>query len=589
MKKGLGRVIPLFFVWLFLLGAPLYPALPPEVSRDLSPLSALVIGLDGNNIILDHGRAQGVRLGDLFTVYRRGRPVVHPRTKKVLGYLKEPVALAEVIQLEENFATARILRRKGEFPIPTTAVRYGDLKILVLGPALKNYLPDLESLLPSAHLLPRPELTLGALSPAELAREEVALVLYLTPGELRVYGPSLHLKRVYALPRLIPPSPPRPAPSAPAPAPSPPPPAPRPSAAPSPARAPSPTPMAAAPRPPARGPYPYTTLIYTQPQAPVFRRLGRFPQVVVDLEVADLDRDGTLEVVYLTPEALFISRYRQPSPPLRYNLSGFVKPLSFSLGPRGWIALNLYEEGRGMRSALLHYDGRNLEAPIQNQNLILSFADFNGDGQREVLLGQTFSEENFFGSRVYILKREGQRLRLDKELKVPEGFRLVGGTFVDLDGDGYLETVFLDEGHKLEVYKYTRKLWASSQKVGGSLYGLRFRRTSLSPPQIISAEVNFITLDLNGDGRKELLFVHNHSAHHDILPGIPAYTAGEVMVLSWGAAGLELRPYSGKFEGVLQGLSLVGRELWVALVKGNPFTQEGETYLLALPLQPLTR
>ncbi|WP_168719458.1 FG-GAP-like repeat-containing protein [Thermosulfurimonas marina] len=581
MKRSLGRGIFFLAGWLVLLAAFLYAALPPEVSRDLSPLSALVIGLDGDRVILDHGRAQGVRLGDLFTVYRRGNPVIHPQTKKVLGYLKEPVALAEVVQVEENFATARLLRRKGDFPVPTAAVRYGDLKILVLGPALKDFLSDLEGALPSAHLLPRPDLTLGALSPAELARQEVALVLYLAPGELRLYGPSLNLKRVYSLPRLVSPSP---AAQAPAPAPSPvPTPAPAPAPGPRPAPAPAPSPA----RP--QGPYPYTTLTYTQPQAPVFRRLGRFPQVVVDLEVADLDGDGTPEVVYLTPQALFVAHYRQTSAPIRYKISGFVKPLNFSLGPRGWVALNLYEEGKGLRSALLHFDGRSLTAPIRDQNLILAFADFNGDGQKEVLLGQTYSEENFFGSRVYILKREGSRLRRGQELKVPEGFRLVGGTFADLDGDGYLETLFIDQGHKLEVYKYTRRLWVSSTKVGGSLYGLRFRKTQFSPPEIIPAEVDFVTLDLNRDGRREVLLLWNHSAHHDLLPGIPAFTAGEIMVLSWGAAGLELRPYSGKFEGPLQGLSLVGRELWVALVKGNPFTQEGETYLLALPLKPLTR
>ncbi|WP_297056067.1 VCBS repeat-containing protein [Thermosulfurimonas sp.] len=313
--------------------------------------------------------------------------------------------------------------------------------------------------------------------------------------------------------------------------------------------------------------------------------MGRLPQIVAHLEIGDLNGDGKPEVVYLTPKALYITEYKGRLL-ARYQFRGFGQVLTFSLGPSGWIALDIYQKGRGMVSELLRFDGRNIVPEIRPINLILAFMDFNGDGINDTLVGQTFSQEDFFGSEVYILGRKGRKIIYRKKLVVPAGFRLIGSTFADLDGDGYLETIFINRGHKLEVYRYTQKLWTSPRKVGGSLYGIQVRVGPYKQTytQTIPAEVNFLVRDLNGDGRKEVLLVSNHSAHHDLLPGIPAYTAGEVMVLRYSAAGFELLPFSGQFEAPVQGLGILGSELLVALTRGNPFTQEGESYLVAMPL-----
>lgn len=573
------KLLVISFLFLFMIIFPAWAILPPEVKKDLSPLSALVIGLDGETVILDKGRAQGVKLGDIFTIYRKGKPVIHPQTKEVLGYLKNPVAKAEIVRVEENFATGRLTYKKEDFPIPSPAIRFGDQKILLIAPSaseMETLIPELKEIFSQSHLIVETGKTLGALSPAELGQKKIDFVLYLGQGELRLYNPRLELIRAYTFPLISPPPPGLTAPR---------------TISPHTQRKPqtytSPTPPSApTPSPSVSNRYPYSTLRYTQPSAPVFRREGRLPQVIIDFEMGDLDEDGKPEIVYLTPKALYVARYRGGLL-AKYQYRGFGKVLNFSLGPRGWLALNVYVDKEGLRSELLKFDGRNLRPEIKNLNLILSFADFNGDGRNDTLLGQTYSPENFFGHKVYILGRRGNQITYQKELKVPEGFRLIGSAFADLDGDGYLETIFINKGHKLAVYRYTTKLWLSNRKVGGSSYVIKasagpYRQTY---KLTIPAEVNFLTSDLNGDGRKEVILVANESSHRDLLPGIPAYSSGEVLVLTYSTTGFELLPISGKFEGPIQGLGIYGQELFVALAKGNPFTQEGESYLLALPLK----
>ncbi len=555
MKKGW-----IFFILSYLFLASIsQAALPPEIRQDLSPLTALVIGLDKDTVILDKGRSQGVRPGDLFTIYRKGKPVIHPETKKVLGYLKTPIAKAEIIRVEENFATGRLLETSESIPVPTPAIRFGDQKILVLGGrAAEKILPELRNILSQSRLILEPGQTLGALSPVELKQQNIDLILLVEKGGLRLYNSRLELIRAYTFPAgpVV----------SPAPGPTP------------------PTPSTPTVSPP-QSRYPYSTLRYSRPTAPMFRKAGRLSQVVIDFEMGDLDGDGQPEVVYLTPKALYVARYRG-SLLTTYRYQGFGKILNFSLGPRGWLALNIYVEKEGMRSELLQFTNNQLVVRLKNLNLILSFADFNGDGQNDTLLGQTYSAETFFGPKVYILGRRGDALTYQKELRVPAGFRLLGGTFADVNGDGYLETLFINQGHKLAIYRYTTRLWVSSRKVGGSSYVIKvpagpYRQTYRMS---IPAEVNFLVKDLNGDGRKEVILVANHSTHHDLLPGIPSYSGGEVLVLSYTPTGFELLPLSGNFEGPIQGLGLYGQELFVAISKGNPFTQEGESYLLALPL-----
>ena len=78
----------------------------------------LVIGAATNNgsittsngtIIFDAGAARGVQPGDGFVVFRRGREITHPTTKKRLGFEKTPVAVVEVTTSDADLSKAKIV------------------------------------------------------------------------------------------------------------------------------------------------------------------------------------------------------------------------------------------------------------------------------------------------------------------------------------------------------------------------------------------------------------------------------------------------------------------------------------------------
>src|SRR6476646_946995 len=52
-------------------------------------------------------------IGDLFTVYKRTRKVFHPATGQYLGYLITRLAIVQVVQVDDELTTARVVRAFG--------------------------------------------------------------------------------------------------------------------------------------------------------------------------------------------------------------------------------------------------------------------------------------------------------------------------------------------------------------------------------------------------------------------------------------------------------------------------------------------
>jgi len=50
------------------------------------PITGLVVAVEGESLYLDTGEAAGGKVGQEFTVFRRGQPFHHPMTGKVLGH-----------------------------------------------------------------------------------------------------------------------------------------------------------------------------------------------------------------------------------------------------------------------------------------------------------------------------------------------------------------------------------------------------------------------------------------------------------------------------------------------------------------------
>lgn len=96
---------------LFILVLPLkaVAGVVDELSDDFRPISGYVVENTGNEVIIDLSSEHGVNMGDLFSVMKPGRELVHPVTKQVLGRLDDIKGFLQVTLVMKGYARARIL------------------------------------------------------------------------------------------------------------------------------------------------------------------------------------------------------------------------------------------------------------------------------------------------------------------------------------------------------------------------------------------------------------------------------------------------------------------------------------------------
>ena len=545
----------IFLGWglVFLLFSPNFsfslisPETYEEIKKDFTPLSALIIGIEDNKIIIDKGKVQGVRPKDIFTVYKRGKKIVHPETEKTLGFLKEIIGKIEITDVEENFAIGRVIFQKEPFPVPTPIERFTDLKILIIS---ENQTPDenlfliLKNTLPESAVTFNPNLKLRDLTPQYLLSQQYDIVFVVEEDIVKIFNYNLDLIRYYgtlSYKKAIAPS----------------------------------------------------TVTTTQkaykPSTGVFSInpptiLGKMKGEVFQVEFADIDNDNNPEMIYFNSQGLFIVRIKGALLASYTPKTG--KIVNFSLGPSGWIALNIFDESVGMRSEILRYTEQGLIPVITNVNLILNFVDYTARGVKDTLIGQTFDSENFFGKEVYILKRENNQLIYATQLKVSPDYKNIGSAFVDLDGDGSPEIINYTSDGKLAVYKDSNIVWVSPYPVANHFYEIKLikgKKGQEVVKKIVYPLITPVTADINKDGKLEALFVSANFPLESVkgdLKYVPLNSAtSQIFVLGFEGTYFFRNLWASQ-TGFITGLGVFENGIYYTLVKGNyPGNVESELYL----------
>ena len=304
---------------------------------------------------------------------------------------------------------------------------------------------------------------------------------------------------------------------------------------------------------------------------------------MLGLEVIDLNRNDTPDLLFLTPAYLAFWPDMDRRREIRYAHVGFGRIMNFSLGGAGLVALNIYETDTRMVSAFLQIQPDGFKALAKDINYVLGFFDLDGRGQRDVLVGQRFHRERVFGTQVVRFKIEAGELVSGDELDVPRDFRLVAATFFKSGKHASPGVVFINEHHKLVVAEPGKSPWMSGQDVGGSMLSVSVQQGTdkFGLLSALDIETPPLAVDLDADGRPEFLAVYNQSAHRNLLGGFPVFESGQILSLRSTEYGPALKPFAEKLPAALQGLSLHRGEVYACLVQGNLLSGEYQSFLMS--------
>jgi hypothetical protein len=478
----------------FVCSAHLFAGVSEQIVQDFEPLSGYVVGQEGRSYIIDLEAADGLSVGDVVTIVEPGAVLTHPVSGESLGRLEKIKGMLRVTQVRTGFSLARPVGASGGIARGDPIRRYQNVKA-----AFHDYRGDGEPL----YLELRNALSTLQWQAYSRATESGASAALLEGGthllfELRKEGLTVRdaesrLLKAYAWPGTVIGAERRAAPSSVA----------------------VPDPAAAVPRASATAPGKPVQERF-QPRFPGGERIARLPAKV---KAADfIHFQGRMLVATTDGASILVSEADEHMSPVaagRPTTPGQILSLHWwrpeEKRPPLLVANIWQEQENRPQGAIFTLRGSQLVAVRETVLSLLGTFDRDGDGQRELLLGQSFDPERFFGFRVRQLALRDSKLHAGEPgFRVPQGFTVQGAAFADLTGDGRPELAFV---HSNILYLYgpdSQLLYRSAPTMGGSLSSLTYEvdpELEFSPHNTVPFELTPVAADLNGDGVAELIVV----------------------------------------------------------------------------------
>jgi TolB-like protein len=297
--------------------------------------------------------------------------------------------------------------------------------------------------------------------------------------------------------------------------------------------------------------------------SPQIWRSPTITQVLNGLALGDVDRDGKVETVLITPQAVMIYRYDQK----RFFKVAEIENSGINIGvdvadingngiPEIFVT-SLTLSRKGLATFVLEWDGKGFKRIVEGANWFYRVSATPDRGK--VLLGQEHRSEAPFNGRVYEMTWRGGQYEPDVEL-LPAN-REVSVLGVTLSGivEGQRETVVaLDTMDHIKVFEGAGKeLWKSTERYGGSTLYYSGKKTDMGDAeQPLYFTTRLIPME-SKDGKPRILTVKNHDIMGAIrLEKFRAFNDSQIMALYWDGMGLAQEWRTRKLTGCIRDFAL---------------------------------
>ncbi len=221
----------------------------------------------------------------------------------------------------------------------------------------------------------------------------------------------------------------------------------------------------------------------------------------------------------------------------------------------------------------VEWKGKDFEYLFKNERWCVKPMKVPGPGM--VLAGQkmfssgAYDEINdLFTPGIFQLRiAEGGILQKDGQLPVPDSVNLYDFSLADLDGDGKVEVITIDESDKLKVLTASGKqLWKGDEHYGGSLrYVGGESLKAKSDREILDTRdkervyihSRIIIKDINNDNLPDVIVNKNLSTASRVMKNLKNYPSGEIHGLSWNGIGLTELWRTRKIDGYVSSYQMV--------------------------------
>ncbi len=336
------------------------------------------------------------------------------------------------------------------------------------------------------------------------------------------------------------------------------------------------------------------------------KRSSTIPVIIVAMDVGDLDGDGEQEIVFASKTMLEI---------FRYTAGRFQKVGEHRLRPTYKIhALNLADLDKNGKSEIYISANERFKVSslivnwsagegvkILHENISWFLRPILWPGEGMILAGQTGSNDagrGYVGTGIYRLESGAGRasVRRGAKLPLPGSLNLFDFVRADLDGNGTVETVAIDNNEKIMVYDDQNNLmWVSEGNFGGSrnyMGPVKGEKNSTNPydlqqdsdRNLAFLPTRLLAQDIDNDRKQEIIVGRNKRISPRFLRNYREYHGGDIACLSWRESELKEIWHTSTIAGYISDYNFIlapaGKQknsrvskaqLYVGQVPGNTF------------------
>jgi TolB-like protein len=294
--------------------------------------------------------------------------------------------------------------------------------------------------------------------------------------------------------------------------------------------------------------------------SPQFWRSAGMKHLFNGIALGDVDKDGKVETVILTPQSVLFFRKDQER---------FFQVLEYTEGGQGYnIAIDVADINgngvpeifvtsmtptrKGLSSFVLEHDGKAYRKIVENAPWYFRVCHLPDRGR--ILLGQESRMGSPHSNRVFEMLWRSGRYEPETPVNVSIALNVLGLTIADVM-DGHKETVVAyDREDRIRVFEPSGKEeWKSADKYGGStLYygGDRTDQGDVENP--IYLPMRLLPLKSAKDGKTKIIAVKNHDVAGMHLEKFRSFNESQIMSFFWDGLGLSPEWKTRKITGCIR-------------------------------------
>jgi TolB-like protein len=207
-----------------------------------------------------------------------------------------------------------------------------------------------------------------------------------------------------------------------------------------------------------------------------FWKSANFKHLINGVALGDVDNDGKIETVAITPHSLIV--YRSESgrfykvTEISQSKNQFLTCVDIAdinaNGVAEIFVTSFNAERTTINSFVLEYDGENFAKIIEGSYYIYRVADTPGRGK--VLLGQRPRMTQTLSGKIFDMIWQGGEYVPNDEVKTPRDTSLLGLTIGDVLNDGQETAVGYKSNDRIQIIDSAgQRIWDSPDRYGGSM------------------------------------------------------------------------------------------------------------------------